>query len=288
LIFGLFDYSYRFFRLDIFGMTQFGAVMRKLPGVIKAGTRAKSVKLVVFDIYNTIVIPDRGLPDAPIEAFSRVFENFGLNVSKSLIYRDYGNDKGVHLGRILGEESVAKQAEGLKRKFGEKGMKELMFRELEAKQCEILEDEKYSRLVPGFIGMIEDLKYMGVEHFCTTTGFNEKMQNVVLKHMKKQGFTPFLACASDTYAHPRPDPIGMRKIMEACGITCPSEVVKVGDTVADMKEATNTSPLLAAVGVKGTVPEPTLTANGAWYVINTVNELPFVINRLEQSRNTVD
>lgn len=243
------------------------------------------IKIVVFDIYNTIVVPKKGLPDAPIEAFDRTFKHFDLKVKQETIKKDYGNEKGFHLDCILRDKYVNRQTGFLRRKFGEIGMRKEIFKIFEEKQCEILADERYCMLVPGFFETLEDLTYMGVEYFCTTSGFNTKMQNFVLKHMKRQGFVPHIAIASDTLKKPRPDPMGMHKIMEICGISSASQMVKIGDTVADLHEAANTSPLCPVIGVEGTISEKELLRNGAWYVMKNITELPSILHHIEQSRD---
>ncbi|AYV80645.1 MAG: phosphonoacetaldehyde hydrolase 2 [Harvfovirus sp.] len=241
--------------------------------------RAASIRLVVFDIYNTIVIPQTGLPDAPIEAFRRTFNHLKLNVPTNLIYRDYGHDKVYHLDQILTDQSVKNQLGKLIKKYGEQEMKKHMFKVFEKKQCEIVRDPRYSRLVPGFLDALTDLEYMGVKHFCTTTGFNTKMQRHVLKHMKQQGFIPKIAVASDTLMRPRPDPMGIAHIMEQCGIFDPRQVVKVGDTAADIVEGLNAN--ITTIGVEGTLSKQQLENHGASLVIKSVKELPWALNHLE-------
>lgn len=82
----------------------------------------------------------------------------------------------------------------------------------------------------------------------STTGYTDSMMEVVTQHAAMKGYQPdFLVTPTQVGDKGRPYPYMIFKNMEALGSKSTKQVVKIGDTTSDIKEALNAG--VWAVGV---------------------------------------
>jgi len=107
--------------------------------------------------------------------------------------------------------------------------------------------EKYTDPLPGVVETAARIRAMGIV-IGSTTGYTQAMMDVVASGAKAKGYAPDCAvCPDETGGVGRPYPYMLWRNLEKLGISSIGEVLKIGDTAADMQEGENAGCL--SVGV---------------------------------------
>ena len=160
---------------------------------------------------------------------------------------------------------------------------------------------KHTDIKPYVIETVNKLKEMKIK-IGSTTGYTDMMMEPVLKRAKEQGYCPDGWYSPDATNHlGRPYPYMIFKNIQTLNVTSVKNVIKVGDTVSDIKEGLNAGVITIGV-IEGS---STLGLNeeefnnldkikkielvekvkqiyldaGADYVINNLSELIDIINK---------
>ena len=168
--------------------------------------------------------------------------------------------------------------------------------------------EEYTDPIPGVIPTLEKLRAEGLK-IGSTTGYTREMMDVVLPAALAKGYCVDYCATPNLLPAGRPAPYMIFENMIKLGVPCLDTVVKVGDTIADIKEGVNAK--VWSVGVilgsneMGLTEEETdnLTADeledrmvevrnrmleaGASYVIRNIEELPALIQTINLKMNTL-
>lgn len=97
----------------------------------------------------------------------------------------------------------------------------------------------FSSPKPYTLEVVQKLREMGIK-IGSTTGYTDSMMAVVVPNAKEQGYDPDAWFSPDsTQGLGRPYPYMIYNNMKKFDIVSVDEVVKVGDTVADVKEGKN-------------------------------------------------
>ena len=168
--------------------------------------------------------------------------------------------------------------------------------------------EDYAEPIPGVVEVIAKLRAQGIK-IGSTTGYTQKMMDVVLPAALAKGYCVDYCATPNFLPAGRPAPYMIFENMIKLGVPCLDTVVKVGDTIADIKEGVNAK--VWSVGVilgsneMGLTEEETdnLTADeledrmvevrnrmleaGASYVIRNIEELPALIQTINLKMNTL-
>lgn len=192
------------------------------------------VKAVVFDWAGTTV--DFGC-FAPVNVFIEVFKEKGIDVTMDEAREPMGMLKWDHIKAMLSMERIGKLWKNkFGREFTDKDVDDL-FANFEPLLLESL--NYYSNPIPGVIDIAEDLRTSGIK-IGSTTGYNDKMMDIVRVGAKKSGYeADYIVTPDSTNNVGRPYPFMIFKNMENFKINKTWEVVKVGDTIADIKEGIN-------------------------------------------------
>jgi phosphonoacetaldehyde hydrolase len=257
---------------------------------------APSVRLVVFDWAGTTV--DHGC-FGPVAAFVRVFARHGIEVSPAEARGPMGLHKRDHLREMLNAPGIAdrwRRAHG--RDWAEPDL-ERLYQDFVPLQLEVIDE--HSRLVPGLLDCVAELRRRGIKIGATTGYFREAAERVY-RAAAAQGFAPdYCVCAEDV-PEGRPAPWMIFRILEGLRVCPPSVVVKVGDTVPDIHEGLNagtwsvgvtrtgsevgcTEEELAALGAVERMARLTQARNklldaGAHAVLESLAELPALLDNL--------
>lgn len=191
-------------------------------------------KAVIFDWAGTTV--DYGC-FAPVQAFVEVFRHFGIEPTMEEVRKPMGMLKRDHIRTMLQMERIS----GLwKEKYGAGWTEddvEKLYSLFEEKLLSIL--DQFAEVKPYVLETIEELRKKNIK-IGSTTGYTDKMMAIVTAKAKENGYEPDTWFSPDSTGNVgRPYPYMIFRNMEALKIQDVREVMKVGDTVSDIKEGKN-------------------------------------------------
>ena len=193
-----------------------------------------NTKLIILDWAGTAV--DYGC-FAPVGAFALAFRSVGLEATEDEIRQPMGMLKKDHIRTMLamprlhaqwtekyGAEPDEKAVESIYGAFEDSLMRSL---------------EQYATPKPGAVETAAKLREMGLK-IGSTTGYTDKMMAVVTENAAKQGYAPDAWFSPDSVdGLGRPNPYMIFANMRKFQVPSVQAVVKVGDTVSDIREGRN-------------------------------------------------
>lgn len=202
----------------------------------------KKIEAVIFDWAGTTV--DYGC-FAPVQAFVEVFKEFGVEPTMEEVRKPMGMLKIDHIRTMLQMERIQ---DLWKKEHGKESSEEDVIKMhdlFESKLMNIL--DQFTDVKPYVLDTVDQIRKAGIK-IGSTTGYTDKMMQVVVKGAKENGYEP------DTWFSPdsvglkgRPYPYMVFKNLEALGVTSVEHAIKVGDTVSDILEGKNAG--LTSVGI---------------------------------------
>ncbi len=256
------------------------------------------IRLAIFDWAGTSV--DFG-SCAPAAAFAQVFARHGVAVSDANSRAPMGTNKRDHLIAMLSVPEVAAEWRAIHHRDWNTTDVDTMYQEFIPVQLEAI--SRHSSLVPGLLEVFEELRNQGIRTG-GTTGYFQQAADAVLAAAQAQGFFPDVNICADDVPAGRPAPWMIFRVMERLGIYPPTCVVNIGDTIADIKAG-----LAAGCWSVGVCDSSSITglsleeyralsesdrterlrataeafyAAGCHAVINSIDELPALIERINQ------
>lgn len=252
------------------------------------------LKAAIFDWAGTTV--DFGCI-APAGVFQNVFKEKGIEISMVEARGPMGMHKKDHIREIAKLENITERWIDVHGKKWDENDIEEMFKDFIPKQISII--SKHSTLIPEILSAQKELRKRKMK-IGSTTGYNNEMMAIVSEEAKKQGYEPdIVVCATDVPAG-RPAPwMAFKNAMEL-NIFPMEAYLKIGDTISDIEEGLNAG--MWSIGVikssneigmtleelestpkdiyegKRTIAANRFLKAGAHYIIDTLDELPFVID----------
>ncbi|WP_165004810.1 MULTISPECIES: phosphonoacetaldehyde hydrolase [unclassified Enterococcus] len=200
------------------------------------------IKTVILDWAGTTV--DFGCM-APVHAFKNAFLEKNIQLTDKEIREPMGKLKLDHIHQLFALPSVQKQWLKLYHELPQEKDANELYTQFERFLFEDLAN--YASLKPDTLPAIDRLKSEGLS-IGTTTGYTREMMDIVAKTAESFGYTPdFLVTPDETEGLGRPYPYMIFKNMQFFQSRSVKEVIKVGDTAADIKEGKNAG--LFTVGV---------------------------------------
>lgn len=257
------------------------------------------VKMVIFDWAGTTL--DYGCY-APAVVFIEVYKRRGVEITMEQARRPMGLKKLDHIRAISQQDEVAaewKRVHG--RECTEADVQDMFENDFVPLQVACIAD--YSKLIPGTVETVNELRSRGIKIGSTTGYFTEAME-INLREAKKQGYVPDTnVCASDVPAG-RPEPWMVLSNMQQGRVFPPEAVVKVDDTKPGISEGLNAGTwtiglsktgnevglneeelaALSAEEVRRKVARAAdgLAKMGAHYVVESIVDVPPIITEIEQ------
>ena len=186
---------------------------------------------VIFDWAGTTV--DYGC-FAPVQAFLDAFHEYGIDPTMEEVRGPMGMLKIDHIRTMLqGERISALWRDKYGRDWTEKDVQDV-YELSEKKILEILPD--FADPKPYVTETVASLRELGMK-IGSTTGYTDEMMSIVVPKAKELGYEPdcwFSPNAVGNYG--RPYPYMIFKNMETLGLSDVRAVIKVGDTVSDIRE----------------------------------------------------
>ncbi|MCB2296284.1 phosphonoacetaldehyde hydrolase [Clostridium tagluense] len=192
------------------------------------------VEGVIFDWAGTTV--DFGC-FAPVNIFLEIFKAAGIEVTMEEARAPMGILKRDHIKAILEMQRIRKMwKEKCGRDFNEKDIDDL-YSSFEPLLIDSL--KQYTNPIPEVIDTVKLLRSQGIK-IGSTTGYTDVMMKIVAEGAKDKGYEPdFWVTPDSTNSFGRPYPYMIFKNIETLKLSASWKVVKVGDTVADIKEGIN-------------------------------------------------
>lgn len=194
----------------------------------------KKISCVIMDWAGTAV--DFGC-FAPLNAFLKVFsEEKGIDITYRQAREPMGLLKIDHIKAIL---SMPEVREKFRARYGRDwNMDDVdeMYRSFEKHLFASLRD--FTTPIPGVLETMERLRAAGIK-IGSTTGYTQAMMDVVRPDAAAKGYVVDNLVTPDHLPAGRPAPYMIYRNMIDLAIPSVDNVVKVGDTIADIKEGLN-------------------------------------------------
>lgn len=197
---------------------------------------------IIFDWAGTTV--DYGC-FAPVRAFIEAFGHYGITPTLEEVRKPMGMLKIDHVRTMLSMDRISRAwEEKYQRPWTEEDVKKVYL----LSESSILEIVKnYAAPKPYVVQTVNTLREMGLK-IGSTTGYTDEMMALVVPEAGAMGYKPDCWFSPDSTGQKgRPYPYMVFRNMEKLGLMDVSRVMKVGDTVSDIKEGKNAG--LVSVGV---------------------------------------
>ena len=235
---------------------------------------------------------------APAVVFVDVFRKHGVEISMAEARGPMGLRKDLHIKALTEVPEIAARWEGVHGKRPGQEEVDAMFADFVPMQLACLRE--YTALLPGVAETTQRLQAEGIK-IGSSTGFIRPMVDILEEDAKKQGYVPDASVAGDEVVHgARPKPFMVYRNLDLLDVHPIQSVVKVDDTVSGVGEALEAG--CWGVGVarysnymdidslehekslseaemqrRLAFTRETLRNAGAHYILDTLDELPEVI-----------
>ncbi|MFW0774168.1 HAD family hydrolase [Paenarthrobacter nitroguajacolicus] len=135
------------------------------------------------------------------------------------------------------------------------------------------------RAIAGAEDAILWMRESGMQ-ICLATGFGRHTQNMVLESLGWMGLADLSLCPADA-GRGRPYPDMILTAVLALDLDDVREVAVVGDTSSDMLSGVRSGASLVAGVLTGSHSEATLRAAGATVVVDSIKQLPLLVEKRE-------
>ena len=256
-------------------------------------------KAVIFDWAGTVI--DFG-SFAPMGAFVETFAEFGVEATIADARKPMGLPKRAHIAAMLGEPHIAARWQEAQGAAPDEAAIDRVYEVFVPRNVEVVGD--YCTLIPGAAETFAWLKAEGIK-VGSTTGYTRAIMERVLPLAAEQGFSPENLVCADDLPLGRPTPMGMYKCFLDLMVHPASAVIKVDDTEPGIAEGVAAGCITVGVALSGNEAGLTLQeflamdeagkapirervsaklkAAGANHVVDTVSDLPALIERLARS-----
>lgn len=191
----------------------------------------KKIEAVIFDWAGTTV--DYGC-FAPVQAFIEAFKEFGIEPTVAEVREPMGMLKWDHIHTMMQMPRITEEWKCVHGRMWDTKDVDAIYERSEKAIFKILHN--FSTPKPFVLEAIEQLRAKGIK-IGSTTGYTDEMMSYVVPAAKKQGYDPDAWFSPNSVNNMgRPYPYMVYKNMEALKVSSVDAVVKVGDTVADIKE----------------------------------------------------
>ena len=195
---------------------------------------SRKIEAVIFDWAGTTV--DYGC-FAPVQAFITAFEEYGITPTFDEVREPMGMLKRDHIRTMMNMERIHEEWKRVQGKdFTEEDV-EQVYQTSENSILKIV--HQFAEPKPCVLETVKYLRDKGTK-IGSTTGYNDRMMEIVVPAAREKGYEPDVWFSPDSTGQKgRPYPYMIFRNMEALGIKKVNRVLKVGDTVSDIKEGRN-------------------------------------------------
>lgn len=251
------------------------------------------VKGLVLDWAGTAV--DYGCM-GPVAVFLEVFSRRGVSPTIHEARGPMGLMKKDHIRAMCAMPELAARWEAVHGRPPDEGDVDAMYRETEPLMVECIKN--HAELIPGLLEAVAAFRDLGLK-IGSSTGYTGPMMEVLRPEAARQGYRPDSAWCSTDVPAGRPYPWMCYRNAIDLGVYPMEAMVKIGDTVSDVREGLNAGMWTVALSKSGNelglpleqvraMPpselagrlaaiEDRLVAAGAHYVIEDISQAPGVL-----------
>ncbi len=190
----------------------------------------EKIDCVIFDWAGTTV--DYGC-FAPVNAFYQTFLKHRMELTLEEIRKPMGLLKFDHVRALLGEDRISQLFENVNGRAWTEADVQAIYNDFEPTLMETL--SAYTQVIPGVLEVCDYLRKKDIK-IGSTTGYTRDMMAVVASEARAQGYYPDTLVTPDDVRKGRPYPYMILKNMDNLDVYLPESVIKVGDTISDIKE----------------------------------------------------
>ncbi len=254
-------------------------------------------KAVVFDWAGTMI--DFG-SFAPMGVFVEAFRHFGIEATIAEARAPMGAPKRDHIKTMLATPRLSAEWERVHGAPVSDADIDRIYEVFVPMNEKVV--AQYATLVPGAARMIAELRARGLR-IGSTTGYTRSIMERVFPLAAEQGYAPDNCVCADDLPEGRPGPLQMYQCFIDLRAYPPETVIKVDDTEPGILEGLAAGCMTVGVALSGNhaglTPEElaalppeavaalrdkatvALRSAGVHHVIDTVADLPALINKLE-------
>ena len=240
---------------------------------------------------------------APAVVFVEVFSKQNVEISMTEARGPMGLRKDLHIKALTEVPEIKERWKGVHGKYPDQSDVDRMFEDFVPMQLDCL--RKYTTLLPHVAELTQKFQKEGIR-IGSSTGFVRSMVDILEEDANKQGYTPDASVAGDEVVNgARPKPFMVYRNLDLMDVHPIQSVVKVDDTISGVGEALEAG--CWGVGMARysnymdinsleeaeSIPDQEIQrrlANtreilqkaGAHYVIDTFDELPQVVEDVNQ------
>ena len=240
---------------------------------------------------------------APAVVFVEVFSKQNVEISMTEARGPMGLRKDLHIKALTEVPEIKERWKGVHGKYPDQSDVDRMFEDFVPMQLDCL--RKYTTLLPHVAEVTQKFQKEGIR-IGSSTGFIRSMVNILEEDANKQGYTPDASVAGDEVVNgARPKPFMVYRNLDLMDVHPIQSVVKVDDTISGVGEALEAgcwgvgiarysnymdinsleeaeSILEQEVQRRLANTREILQKAGAHYVIDTFDELPQVVEDVNQ------
>lgn len=200
------------------------------------------IEAVILDWAGTTV--DFG-SFAPVQAFVRAFQDFGITPTIEEVRKPMGMLKWEHIHTMMKMDRIDSAWREINGHSWTKNDVDKIYQKSEQALMEVLHE--YADPKPFVLDTIEELRKRNIK-IGSTTGYVDKMMEIVVGEAERKGYYVDAWFSPDSTSDiGRPYPFMIFKNLEKLKISSVKNVIKVGDTVSDIIEGKNAG--VISVGV---------------------------------------
>lgn len=196
-------------------------------------TLSRKIEAVVFDWAGTTV--DYGCL-APMNVFMEIFKEKDIVVTSKEVRAPMGMDKWDHIYELCQLESVKTQWKSRYNTYPGKDDIDELYKRFEPILFSKLRE--FAKPIEGTIDIVNMLRKIGIK-VGSTSGYTKEMLDIVAEEAEKYGYKPDIRITSERVGKGRPFPYMCYENAIQLDISKMQKMIKVGDTVADIKEGIN-------------------------------------------------
>jgi phosphonatase-like hydrolase len=217
-----------------------------------------TIKVVFFDFIGTTVLETK--PDVIASCFKDAFIKNEITVSDTFIQSNRGRNKGEVIRDAISLEVSDERVKKILHDF----------------EMEVNNNLHHFQSVPDVEVIFESLRKKGI-FLALATGLSRDIFDCIISRLG-WSFSWFAYQATyEEIGKGRPQPDMILDLMKALNITDPKEILKVGDTVADIEEGKNAGVQTVAI-LAGTQPDDVLFQANPDFLCRNLREILALIH----------